>query len=258
MRAGWSKPGRADNPLGRKQTLLQLNGEHGFVLALEFDEEMIVAGVLDIQLRLREYQATHRFEGRAGRTPESAQGLRPQGHQQIEARAQVGGGNRHCRPRGLVDSRRGITALSSTIEFWKLVPLKEIFETEFKLPTIVESKTRAKTVAERMLGAGNKLENLVYIDYGVGIGAGIVVDGHLLYGRGCAVGEFGHTHVTEDGPACKCGSTGCLEALVGTGAVLAKYPPSPRRGGTITGSFTGRRGSEKSHRMDGSEGRPGW
>ena len=102
---------------------------------------------------------------------------------------------------GLVDSRRGITALSSTIEFWKLVPLKEIFETEFELPTIVESKTRAKTVAERMLGAGNKLENLVYIDYGVGIGAGIVVDGHLLYGRGCAVGEFGHTHVTEDGPA---------------------------------------------------------
>jgi predicted NBD/HSP70 family sugar kinase len=73
-----------------------------------------------------------------------------------------------------------------------------------------------------MLGAGNKMENLVYIDYGVGIGAAVVVDGRLLYGQGCGVGEFGHTHVTEGGPACKCGSIGCLEALVGTGAVLAK------------------------------------
>jgi predicted NBD/HSP70 family sugar kinase len=72
-----------------------------------------------------------------------------------------------------------------------------------------------------MLGAGNKLENLVYIDYGVGIGAGIVVDGHLLYGQRCAVGEFGHTHVSEGGPACKCGSIGCLEATIGAGAVVA-------------------------------------
>jgi len=77
-------------------------------------------------------------------------------------------------------------------------------------------------VAERMLGAGEKFENLIYIDYGVGIGAGMVVDGRLLYGQDCAVGELGHTHVAPGGPACKCGSIGCLEAIVGTGAVVAR------------------------------------
>ena len=214
--------GPADNPTGRKQTLLQLNGEHGFVLALEFDEETIVAGVLDIQLRLREIlkEPTDLSGGLKGLVNQlKACARKVIGKSKLGLKSVVGIG---IADPGLVDSRRGITAFSSTIEFWKLVPLKQAFETEFKIPTVVESKTRAKTVAERMLGAGNKLENLVYIDYGVGIGAGIVVDGHLLYGRGCAVGEFGHTHVTEGGPACKCGSIGCLEALVGTGAVLAR------------------------------------
>jgi predicted NBD/HSP70 family sugar kinase len=131
---------------------------------------------------------------------------------------------------GLVDSRRGVTATSSTIEFWREVPLKETFEREFKSPTVVESKTRAKTVAERMLGAGDKCENMIYVDYGVGIGAGIIIDGRLLYGQDCAVGEFGHTHAVEGGPACKCGSIGCLEAVVAANALVARIRKALREG----------------------------
>ena len=214
--------GYADNPMGRKQTLLQLNGNHGFVLALEFDEEWVVAGVLDVRMQLRKVlkEPTHLGGGMEGLLDQLKKCSRKVlSKAKLSPKALVGIG---IADPGLVDSRRGITAVSSTIEFWKEVPLKQEFETEFKIPTMVESKTRTKTVAERMLGAGSRLENLVYIDYGVGIGAGIVVDGRLLYGQGCAVGEFGHTHVAEGGPACKCGSMGCLEALVGTGAVEAK------------------------------------
>lgn len=46
-----------------------------------------------------------------------------------------------------------------------------------------------------MLGAGEQSNNLIYVDYGGGIGVGIVVDGRLLYGQDCGSGEFGHTHV---------------------------------------------------------------
>jgi predicted NBD/HSP70 family sugar kinase len=214
--------GPADNPLGRKQTLLQLNAEHSFAVALEFDEEAIVAGSLDMQLRFRKIikEPTDLSGGREGLLNQLKACTRKViGKSKLPQASVVGIG---IADPGLVDSRRGIATFSSTIEFWKQVPLKQAFEAEFKIPTFVESKTRAKTVAERMLGAGNKLDNLVYIDYGVGIGAGIVVDGRLLYGQECAVGEFGHTHVTEGGPACKCGSIGCLEAVVGTGAVEAK------------------------------------
>lgn len=133
---------------------------------------------------------------------------------------------------GLVDSRNGVTVTSSTIEFWNQVPLKQIFEKEFGVPTIVESKTRAKTIAERMLGAGQKQENMIYLDYGTGIGAGIIVDGELLYGRDCGVGEVGHTHIAEDGPACKCGSIGCLEAIAGAAAIEARIRKALSEGAT--------------------------
>ena len=53
---------------------------------------------------------------------------------------------------GLVDSRQGITVTSSTIDFWKQAPLKRLFEEKFGIATAVESKTRAKTIAERILG----------------------------------------------------------------------------------------------------------
>lgn len=214
--------GHADNPMGRKQTLLQLDAEHRFVLALEFDEETTVAGLLDVRLRLRNIvkEPTNLCGGLEGLLNQLKSCARKViGKSKDRLKSVVGIG---IADPGLVDSRRGITTFSSTIEFWKQVSLRQAFETEFRIPTVVDSKTRAKTVAERMLGAGNKTENLVYIDYGAGIGAGIIVDGHLLYGQECAVGEFGHTHVTETGPACKCGSVGCLEAVVGTGAVLAK------------------------------------
>ena len=214
--------GPADNPMGRKQTLLQLNGEYGSVVAIEFDEDLVVAGVLDVQLRIREIlkepaNLAGGLEGLLNQLRACARKVIRKSRVRTSSLLGIG-----IADPGLVDSRRGITATSSTIEFWKQVPLKQAFETEFRIPTIVESKTRAKTVAERMLGAGDRSENLVYIDYGAGIGAGVVVDGRLLYGQDCAVGEFGHTHIAEDGPACKCGSIGCLEAVVGTDAVVTR------------------------------------
>ena len=212
--------GPADNPMGRKQTLLHLNGEYGSVVAVEFDEETVVAGVLDLHLRIQEIiKEPTDLSGGLETLLEQLQACARKVIRKSKVSSILGIG---IADPGLVDSRRGITTTSSTIEFWKQVPLRQAFETEFKIPTVVESKARAKTVAERMLGAGNKFDNLIYIDYGAGIGAGVIVDGHLLYGQDCAVGEFGHTHVTEGGPACKCGSIGCLEAIAGTGAIVAR------------------------------------
>lgn len=83
-----------------------------------------------------------------------------------------------------------------------------------------------------MLGAGEQSNNLIYVDYGGGIGVGIVVDGRLLYGQDCGSGEFGHTHVMRGGPACKCGSIGCLEAVAGASAVEAQMRKALAEGAT--------------------------
>jgi predicted NBD/HSP70 family sugar kinase len=214
--------GRSNNPLGRKQVLLELNDEFGFLVGIEFDDKQVVAGVLSLRPRVKHSvsEPTNLSEGKDGLILQL---------QSVVARVIAEAGVNPAQllgigiaDPGLVDSRRGIAVIATTIDFWNDVPLQKIFEERFQVPVVVESKTRAKTVAEQMLGAGELQENLVYFDYGSGIGAGIVVDGKLLYGQNCGVGEVGHTRVSENGPACKCGSIGCLEATAGTSAVEAR------------------------------------
>jgi predicted NBD/HSP70 family sugar kinase len=58
---------------------------------------------------------------------------------------------------------------------------------------------------------------------GTGVGAGIVADGKLYRGATNSAGEWGHTKIALDGRACRCGSSGCLEAYVGAPALLARW-----------------------------------
>ncbi|MCC7496485.1 MAG: ROK family protein [Bryobacterales bacterium] len=216
--------------LGRKGVLLRLNEQFGYVAAVEFDDETVVAGITDLGPRLTQIScvAANLDHGTAGLVRQLVDTVRKAIRESgINPHSLVGIG---VADPGLVDSRRGVTVTSSTIGFWKDVPLKEIFEREFGLPVLVETRTRAKTVAERK-ESGDDAETMIYIDYGTGIGAGLYVDGRLLYGQGSAAGEFGHTHIVEDGPACNCGSFGCLEAIAGMRAVEARLRRAVADGG---------------------------
>lgn len=123
---------------------------------------------------------------------------------------------------GLVNVQEGISVLSANIGFWKEIPLKKLFEEEFGVPVILESSVRAQALAERVLGAGEGAEDMIYIEYGSGIGAGITIEGKILHGHDWLAGEFGHIPMIENGPACNCGSFGCLEAIVGLSAIEAR------------------------------------
>lgn len=226
--------GRSNNPLGRKQILLRLNEEYGFILGAEFDDERVVAGIMDLHPTVRHVitEPTYLEGGRDGLIKQLQSCMRKAMREsKIKQETVVGIG---IADPGLVDSRNGVTVTSSTIEFWNQVPLKSIFEGDFGIETVVESKTRAKTTAERLIGAGQKEQNMLYVDYGAGIGAGIVVDGNLLYGQDCGVGEVGHTHISEDGPACKCGSMGCLEAIAGAAAIETRVRRALSEGAVST------------------------
>jgi predicted NBD/HSP70 family sugar kinase len=237
--------GRSDNPLGRKQVLLQLNPKFKFIVGVEFDDEQVTAGILDL-----EPAVIHSISEPAD-LAHGAEGLLRQlkgAVRRVVAEAQmpwsqfIGIG---IADPGLVDTRRGVTTTCSTIDFWNQIPLQRYFEDEFKVATLIESKTRAKTIAERMLGGGEKEPNMIYLDYGTGIGAGVILDGRPLYGQNCGVGEVGHTNILKSGPTCKCGSNGCLEALAGANAVehrvrkaLAEGVSSPMLAGKDAAGIT--------------------
>ena len=224
--------GRADNPMGRKQILLRLNEEFQFVLAIGFDDENVLAAILDLHLNRRSSvrEPTLLDQGKEGLTCQ----LLTLAHQamakaSVEPQSLVGIG---VAGSGLVNSREGVMVMSSTLEFCQDFRLQEILEKEFGIPAAVENITRAKTVAEQGLDTSEPVQDMIYVEYGrTGIGAGIVINGKLFYGAGYAAGEFGHTHIFDDGPACKCGSFGCLEAIAGAAALVSRVRKAIAEGG---------------------------
>ncbi len=214
--------GPSSNPTGRKQTLLQLNDEHGFIVAVGFDPETVSAAVTNLVPRIKSKvsQPTCVDGGAEGLVRQLFscvhQAIREAG---IEREKILGIA---AADPGLVNTRDGISILASNLGFWKNIPLKKLFTEEFGIPFILESSTRAQALAERVLGAGGGADDMVYIEFGKGIGAGIVIDGKMLCGHNWIAGEFGHIPVVENGPACSCGSFGCLEAVVGVSALEAR------------------------------------
>ena len=124
---------------------------------------------------------------------------------------------------GIIDTQTG-TVLSfprpGQMSEWKNVPLSKMVQGEFSVPCVLEDSVRATALAEKCIGAGANLEDFIYIDVGMGIGAGIILNGNLYRGSGGGAGEFGHMTVEENGPLCCCGNNGCLEMMASCAAII--------------------------------------
>ncbi len=69
--------------------------------------------------------------------------------------------------------------------------------------------------------------NLILVKLGRGVGAGVVIDGTLHRGDHSAAGEIGHVRVRDDGEACRCGNSGCLETVASVPAILRRLGADP-------------------------------
>lgn len=92
------------------------------------------------------------------------------------------------------------------------VPIREIIEAEFGIPVFVENNVRALAEAELQL-IEHDHANMVFIKYGPGIGAAMMVNDNLYYGSHNLAGEIGHFVVDPGGAVCTCGKRGCLETI---------------------------------------------
>ena len=81
------------------------------------------------------------------------------------------------------------------------------------LPVALTNDANAAAVGEMTYGVAKGLKHFIMITLGTGVGSGIVVNGEVLYGSDGFAGELGHTcAVRNNGRACNCGKSGCLEA----------------------------------------------
>lgn len=123
---------------------------------------------------------------------------------------------------GQIDCQKGIVRLAPNIPGWVDVPIAEIMEKEFGIPTRVDNDVRCAALGELNFGAGKGCENLVCITVGTGIGSGLIINGKLVRGASNAAGEIGHIKLDmTGGPLCGCGDRGCLEAFASGPSIVA-------------------------------------
>ncbi|MCM3703962.1 ROK family protein [Paenibacillus macerans] len=129
---------------------------------------------------------------------------------------------------GAVDSREGIALNGTNLPEWNHVPLKKWMEKDLGVEVKVVNDANAAAWCEYVHGAGKGAENMVYITFSTGVGAGIVLDGKLLLGSRSFAGELGHTVIDPNGAPCSCGNRGCWETFA-SGTAIRDYALSLMR-----------------------------
>lgn len=114
---------------------------------------------------------------------------------------------------GPLDSEAGIILGIPTIPGWEIFPIRSVLSDRFDLPVLLENDGIAAAFGEWRHGAGRGLQNMSYLTVSTGIGGGIVVDGRLMRGIKGLAGHVGHMRLSQAGPQCACGASGCFEAL---------------------------------------------
>lgn len=98
---------------------------------------------------------------------------------------------------------------------WHDYRLKEAIRSSVGLPVEVDNDANAAALGEARFGAGRGHKDFVFVIWGTGVGGGIIVDGKIFRGAYGGAGEIGHTTIDYNGPQCKCGNRGCVEAFIG-------------------------------------------
>lgn len=119
---------------------------------------------------------------------------------------------------GLVDSGRGISVRPHFFE-WRDAPVRELLEERWGVPVWVDNDARVGALGERWRLSESDA-TFLFVTVGLGIGAGIVVDGALMEGDLVGAGHLGHMMVVPDGELCHCGLRGCLETVAADAALI--------------------------------------
>jgi len=104
---------------------------------------------------------------------------------------------------------------------WEGVNAREAAQCAFGVPVDVENDANLGALAEHRRGVGRGHDSSVFVKISSGVGAGIIIGNELFHGAGGSAGEIGHLTLDDQGPLCRCGSRGCLEAYTSTGTVMS-------------------------------------
>ncbi|MFF8731052.1 ROK family protein [Streptomyces sp. NPDC015171] len=206
--------------LGRPAALVRVNGERALFIGVKATGDELIAVLTDLCCRVRLARRAPLPDRTPGPALAAIAGLvhELRAHA-AESDAPVAGLG--IAVSGDVDRAEGVVRYSPFLD-WRDVPLAELASAACGLPVTVDNDVRALTVAEQWFGAGAGLSDFAVVTVGAGIGCGLVVHGRVVAGAHGVAGEIGHLVVDPAGPVCHCGNRGCVEAIAGDAAIVAR------------------------------------
>lgn len=101
---------------------------------------------------------------------------------------------------GPLDSKNGIILSPPNLPGWDYVEIVSIIERETGIKAFLQNDANACALAEWKYGAGIGCKNMVFLTFGTGLGAGLILNGSLYSGTSAMAGEVGHIRLSECGP----------------------------------------------------------
>ena len=119
---------------------------------------------------------------------------------------------------GPLDEKNGIIMSPPNLIGWDNVHITDILKERFNVPVSIMNDANACALAEWRFGAGRGTENMVFLTFGTGLGAGLIINGKLYSGANGNAGEVGHMRLAEDGPS-GYGKSGSFEGFCSGGGI---------------------------------------
>ena len=121
---------------------------------------------------------------------------------------------------GPLDSSKGLIQSPPNLPGWDNIPITQLFKDQFKVPVFLQNDANACALAEFRFGAGKGTDNMIFLTFGTGLGAGLIMNKQLYAGTNDLAGEVGHIRLADDGPE-GFGKAGSFEGFC-SGAGIAR------------------------------------
>lgn len=119
---------------------------------------------------------------------------------------------------GPLDSKKGVIMSPPNLVGWDNVKIVDIIGKHYGVMAKLQNDANACALAEWRFGAGKGCENMVFLTFGTGLGAGLILGGRLYEGTNGNAGEVGHIRLAPQGPV-GYGKSGSFEGFCSGGGI---------------------------------------
>ena len=119
---------------------------------------------------------------------------------------------------GPLDHKAGTVNNPPNLYGWNCVPIVELMQNRYHIPAYLQNDANACALAEWKFGAARGCSNVIFLTFGTGMGAGLILNGRLYCGANDMAGEVGHIRIENNGPV-GFGKIGSFEGFCSGGGI---------------------------------------